>query len=106
MRDCKDCTISVACKQFRCRDLYNSTINLYVGNNPCIESSGGLKIAPFNLAYPLLDKHAASAGLNIAENHWELIHDFTEKPSGESNYSIVDPSRWKVEKVPVEGMKE
>jgi len=105
MRDCKDCTISVACNQFRCRDLYNSTINLFVSNNPCIESSDGLRIAPYNLAYPLLDKQAASAGLNIAENHWELVHDFTEKPGG-LNYSIVDPSQWKVEKVPVEGLNE
>ena len=65
MRDCKDCEISVACNQFRCRDLHNSKIYMFVGNNPCIESASGLEIAPFNFAYPLLDKHCESAGLNI-----------------------------------------
>ena len=106
MRDCKDCTITVACSQFRCRDVYNTTVNLFVGNNPCIESSENVFFAPYNLAYPLLNQHCASAGLRVAENHWDLIHDFTEKDTGEANYAIVDPGEWEVEAFPLEGIDE
>ena len=89
MRDCKDCEIAVACSQFRCRDLYNSKIYLFVANNPCIESSDGIQIAPYNFAYPLQDKHCEKAGINIQENHWDLVHDFTERDDGKLNYSII-----------------
>ena len=30
MRDCSDCEISVATNQFRCRDLHNTKINMFV----------------------------------------------------------------------------
>lgn len=52
MRDCSDCEISVATSQFRCRDLYNTKIFMFVGNDPCIESANGIQVAPFNFAYP------------------------------------------------------
>ena len=106
MRDCKNCTITVACSQFRCRDLYDSTVNLFVANNPCIESSSNVQFAPYNLAYPRLDYHCRSAGLKIAENHWDLIHDFTENDNGQLNYSIVHPDQWELEAFPLEGIDE
>ena len=55
---------------------------MFAGNDPCIESASGIQVAPFNFAYPLLDKHCQMAGLNIAENHWDLIHDFTKREDG------------------------
>ena len=45
-----------------------------------------------------MSQHAASASLPVAENCWELIHDFTEKESGEKNYSFVDPKDWNLHK--------
>ena len=62
-RDCENCKITVACSQFRCRDLNKSTVYLFAANDPIIESSSDLTFAPFNLAYPLLDEHAKAANL-------------------------------------------
>jgi hypothetical protein len=33
-------------------------------NDPIIESSSNLTFAPYNLAYPLLDQHAATVGFD------------------------------------------
>jgi len=79
---------------------------MFVANNPCIESSDGIDIAPFNLAYPLLDKHCSSAGLNIQENHWDLVHDFTERTDGTKNYSIIQPVNWKVNTEVIDGVTD
>ena len=70
-RDCTNCTISVACSQFRCRDLTDSTVYLYAANDPVIESSNNLRFGPYNLAYPKLDEHAKAAGLRAEENKWD-----------------------------------
>ena len=91
IRDCSNCTFAVACSQFRCRDLYDSTVYLFAGNNPCIESSKNVKFGPYNLGYPKMDEHVKTSGLKIDENVWDLIHDFTENDSGEKNFSIIDP---------------
>ena len=79
---------------------------MFVGNNPCIESSAGIQVAPFNFAYPLLDKHCESADLNIQENHWDLVHDFTEREDGKLNYSIIEPSVWKRQSMKVDGISD
>jgi hypothetical protein len=42
----------------------SSTVFLYVLNDPIIESSSNLTFAPYNLAYPLLDQHAATVGFD------------------------------------------
>jgi hypothetical protein len=81
-------------------------VNLFAGNNPCIESSENVFFAPFNLAYPQLDQHVRSAGLNIEENHWSQIHDFTENDDGQPNYGFVEPGEWEVEAYPLEGFSE
>ena len=67
-RDCSDCTIHVACSQFRCRDLYKTTIYLYAANDPVIESSDSLVFAPYNLTYPEQRQHAANANLKIGKS--------------------------------------
>jgi len=48
IRNCDGCELAVACSQFRCRDLTNSTIYLYTPNDPIVESSSGLTFAPYN----------------------------------------------------------
>ena len=53
VRDCSDCTVTVACQQFRCRDLNNSKIYLFCQNDPVIESSTNLSFGPYNFGYPL-----------------------------------------------------
>ena len=78
LRDCYDCIVSVACSQFRCRELHNSSVYLYVLSEPGIESSTNLKFAPYNVAYPKLEEHAAAVGFDLNVNKWNLIHDFTK----------------------------
>ena len=104
-RDCSNCTISVACSQFRCRDLSDSTIYLFAQNDPIIESSSNLKFAPYNLAYPKLDEHVAAVGFNPAANKWELIFDFTERDEGK-NFNLLDPAEFKIRSIQVEEMEE
>jgi hypothetical protein len=105
IRDCKNCTVHVACSQFRCRDLYDSKVYLFAANDPIIESSNNLTFYPYNVTYPKLREHATAADLPIAENKWDLIFDFTKKASG-SNFSIGEAKDWKVERIQVEGFEE
>ena len=51
IRDCKNCEITVACGQFRCRDLYDSTLYLYTTSDTTIESSDNLNVGPYNFVY-------------------------------------------------------
>ncbi len=64
LRDCSDCTFTVACKQLRTRDCHNCKIFLHCKTDPIIELSDGITFAPFNGAYPDHARHLASAGLD------------------------------------------
>lgn len=103
-RDCKNCTIHVACSQFRCRDLYDSTVYLYVANEPVIEDAKNVTFAPYNVAYPLLDQHCASVGFEIAVNKWAMVFDFTENEDGTKNCSQMDPSQFSIVTKDIEGI--
>lgn len=78
LRNCKNCTITVACKQLRTRDCEDSTIYLYAKTDPIIEASWRLTFAPYNVSYPLLDTHFAKANLDPLQNHWRNIFDFSK----------------------------
>ena len=43
LRDCKNCTLTVASKQFRSRDCTNCTVYLYCVTVPIIETSIGMR---------------------------------------------------------------
>ncbi|EGB12705.1 hypothetical protein AURANDRAFT_7976, partial [Aureococcus anophagefferens] len=51
VRDCKNCTVSLACQQLRTRDCADTTFYLYAATEPIVESSQNLSFAPFNVAY-------------------------------------------------------
>lgn len=51
IRDCKDCTIAVACQQFRARDCVGCTFFLFSTTQPVIESCGDLRFACYTLDY-------------------------------------------------------
>lgn len=103
-RDCKNCKISVACNQFRCRDLYDSTVYMYTTGDPVIESSNNIKIAPYNLAYPKLGEHVNECGFDVNDNRWDLVFDFT--PGQSTNFAIMDPSEWQIMQKAVPDMDE
>eukprot|EP01029_Cantina_marsupialis_P009391 TRINITY_DN218_c5_g1_i1.p1 TRINITY_DN218_c5_g1~~TRINITY_DN218_c5_g1_i1.p1 ORF type:complete len:874 (+),score=245.68 TRINITY_DN218_c5_g1_i1:123-2624(+) len=86
IRDCKNCTFTIACKQLRTRDCENCTIRLYVKTDPIIESSHRMIFQSFNGAYPGLDKHFQSADLDASLNKWRKVFDFNS-----SDASIPQP---------------
>ena len=89
IRDCKDCTLTIACKQLRTRDCSNCTIYLYCKTEPIIESSSGMKFAPFNGAYPGHDKAMKDANLNANHNLWHAVYDFNDEFKTGQNWSYV-----------------
>lgn len=94
---------------------HSSTVYLYVLNEPVIESSSNLKFAPYNVAYPLLDQHAAQVGFDPSKlrmanqvkevNKWDLIFDFT-KDDQKLNYQFLDPAEFKIITKELEGIPE
>lgn len=81
VRNCKNCTFTVACKQFRTHDCLNCTFNLHCKTEPIIETSKGMKFAPFNGAYPGHRKAMLDADLDPSINKWHAVYDFND-PSG------------------------
>lgn len=105
IRDCENCEVTISCSQFRCRDLKNSSLNLFTPNEPIIESSSDLTFAPYNLKYGLLKEHTVLANL-VGEftdddgvvqkkvNKWNLVHDFTKPEDDSKNYKLVTPEEF------------
>ena len=52
VRTCNDIKMTVACSQFRSRDIKNGTFNIFTCNDTIIESSSDLVFGPFNMKYP------------------------------------------------------
>lgn len=109
-RDCTNCEITVSCCQFRCRDLKDSTVNLYTPNEPIVESSSNITFAPYNFKYPLLEEHSKLANLQgeykdddgkVCKkfNRWNEIHDFTKKADGTLNYKLIDKDDFRIETI-------
>lgn len=76
LRDCSNCDITVACKQFRVRDCTNCRIWLYAKTAPVIEASTHMAFAPFNGAYAELADQFAAASFDPARSAWSEVHDF------------------------------
>jgi hypothetical protein len=87
--------------------LVNSKLFLYTPNDPIVESSSGLTIAPYNFRYPFLKQHALDANLvgqftdddGVIQNKinkWSYVFDFTKREDGELNYSLVQPSDFSI----------
>ena len=81
----------------------NSRLFLYTPNDPIVESSSGLSIAPYNFKYSFLEEHAISADLvgeftdddgvvQTKVNHWSQVFDFTKREDGQLNYTLINPS--------------
>lgn len=52
LRNVTNCTLFIACKQFRCRDCTSCTVSLYSMTEPVVESSSNMHFCPYNAAYP------------------------------------------------------
>lgn len=85
--------------------VFSTTLYLYALNDPIIESSGNLTFAPYNVAYPQLDKQAETVGFDTTVNKWDLIFDFT-KGETKDNYKFLEPSQFKIITKEIEGFEE
>ena len=106
IRDCENCEVTISCSQFRCRDLKNSSVNLFTPNDPIIESSSDLTFAPYNFKYGVLKEHVLAANL-VGEftdddgvlqkkvNKWNLVHDFTKREDDTLNYKLITTEEFK-----------
>ena len=115
LRNCHNCHVTVACRQFRCVDCTNCTIRLYCQTeSPVIESSSAMTFMPWNVSYNNLTLQFQAADLTPSLNFWNSIFDFTptapeipqphyivsEKYSEETRYLTFDGEA-KVEDNPV-----
>ena len=107
VRNCSGCEVTVSCSQFRCRDLVDSKLFLYTPNDPIIESSSGLVMAPYNFVYPQLKEHADAAQIlgtfvdddGVTQekvNKWSQVFDFTKQEDGTPNYSLIEKDDFKI----------
>ena len=90
-RDCKNCTIHVMAQQLRTRGCVDCTFFLWVPTDPVIESSHGLRIGQWHVAYPGLSSQMEKAKLNAADtNKWSQVYDFTpDEDDGEVHWRRV-----------------
>ena len=82
IRNCQNCTFTIACKQFRASDCRTCTFNLFCSTEPAIEASQDLKFGPHNGAYPGHEKDMIAAGLDPAVNMWFKVYDFDDTFKG------------------------
>lgn len=90
IRNCVNCKFTIASKQLRTRDCKNCILNLYCATEPAIETSTGMKFAPFNGAFPGHEKALARADLDISTNKWSEVYDFNDASKTGKNWCIVD----------------
>ncbi len=88
-RDCKNCTLTIACKQLRTRDCKDCTYYLYCKTEPIIETSSGMHFACFNGAYEGHRDAMKAANLVPEENLWYSVYDFNDEEKTGKNWSIL-----------------
>jgi hypothetical protein len=75
VRNCSNCTFTLASRQFLARDVSDCCFFLYCLTDPVLEHCTSLEFGPFNGAYPQHAAHLAAAGLDPSSDHWWRIHD-------------------------------
>ena len=77
LRNCTNCSITVAAKQLRTRDCSNCRFYVYSKTEPVIEMTENVEIRRFNGQYEGMDAHFKAANLNRSTDNWHKIHDFS-----------------------------
>ncbi|KAG5481022.1 hypothetical protein LSCM1_06698 [Leishmania martiniquensis] len=80
LRNCKNMTVHVACKQLRTRDCENINLYLFTSTDPVVEMSHHVFFYPFHLRLPGLRRLFAEARLDPRANRFVHVYDFT--PTG------------------------
>ncbi|XP_045123933.1 tubulin-specific chaperone C-like [Portunus trituberculatus] len=76
IKDCHHCTFVLAGQQMRVHNTLDSDLYIHVTSAAIIEGCQRVRVAPYNLAYPDLDQHYLTSGLNTNINHWDKLDDF------------------------------
>lgn len=90
LRNCIDCTFIIVCQQLRLRECDNCSVSLFSTTNPIIELSSRIVFSCYQFNYFNLSKNLDSCSLNIWNNEWHNVYDFT--PDGTNaalNYSYL-----------------
>jgi len=106
VRNCVNCTFTIACKQLRLRDSSYCQIYLYSATRPALETSHHMKLAPFNGAYPRQGSHFRQAGLDADRNQWDQVHDFSKSDDTipKPHWSKLPEAQWKPWEITLPGM--
>lgn len=92
IRNCTNCTFYTACRQFRLRDVTNSTFYIYSMSEVHIEFCSGLRFAPFLAGYPEHAAHLSKANLDLSQNLWYDIYDHNDPGKTHANWSLLPES--------------
>lgn len=93
MRDCKNCSLSVAAAQIRISDSNNIKLYSFCQSDPTLEQVDGLEVAPYNFQYPKIGEHFEMAKLNVNNDRWNQVADFT-KNEDDSHWKVLTPADW------------
>ncbi|XP_050520461.1 protein XRP2-like [Daktulosphaira vitifoliae] len=88
IRDTSNINVIVACGQFRVRDCSSLKVSLFCSTQPIIESSHEMNFSCYQLFYNQLDDHFKRANLNIWNNYWRMIFDYTWNEG--NNWTVSD----------------
>lgn len=82
LRNCKNMTVHVVCKQLRARDCENIELHIFTTTDPVVEMSHHMSFRPFHLRLPDLVKSFNACRLNPKLNRFVHVYDFTvDEPS-------------------------
>jgi len=96
IRNSKNCKVIVATAQLRMYNCIDFTVLAFAISDPSIESCTNLKIGCFDYCYPELRGQFESAKLDIWNNVWSEVYDFTPI---KGNYELMKPENATAKKI-------
>lgn len=106
VRNCVDCTFTIASKQLRIRDCSFCQMYLYTTSRPALEASHHMQLAPFNGAYPRQGSHFRQAKLDPEYNQWDQVHNFSRGDDiPKPHWSKLPKSKWEKWEIEIPGIK-
>jgi hypothetical protein len=94
VNNCKNCKIIVACHQLRIHESHNTQFYINVGSRAIIENCTNVKFSEYSFAYPNIESHFKTSGLNIDKSNWQCIDDFNwlNQDQKSPNWTFLDNS--------------
>ena len=93
MRDCENMTIYAAAEQIRINKSHNIICHVFSQSDPTVEKCTNLVFAPYTLRYPGLSQQFQDAGLDVSEDRWNQVFDFTHNPEA-PNWRLMNPDEF------------